>query len=130
MMQNLRSCRQIIEALEDKQCNFSCIPSYVWTFIDQSANKIPHDLLSNLKTVLIWRKCLNSVNLWNWESFKSSLHTINSMLVHKNASNWSKMSKNTLEDFIASSNEFYASHRFADLNRFSLFLRGLYGAIF
>ena len=50
-MQNLRYyCRQRIEAYVDKQCKFGCI--YQVSFghiIVQSASKIFHDSLSNLK---------------------------------------------------------------------------------
>ena len=55
-----------------------------------------------------WNKCLNSVNLWNWEDLKRkkdykrlcpTLHTIQSMLVHKNASSCRKMSKKMIRRF-------------------------------
>ena len=51
MMQNLKSyCRQTIEALAEKQCQFG----YIYQFrlehiIVQGANKISYDSLSNLK---------------------------------------------------------------------------------
>ena len=51
MMQNLRYCRQIMEALADKQCNFGCIYRIRFEHdIVQSANKISYDSLSNLKS--------------------------------------------------------------------------------
>ena len=81
MIQNLRYyCKQRIEALADKQCKFSCIYRVRFEhIIVQGANKISYDSLSNLKLLkwknfisnkhtyfsTTWRKCLNSVNLWN-----------------------------------------------------------------
>ena len=55
-MQNLKSyCRQTIEALAEKQCQFG----YIYQFrlehiIVQGANKISYDSLSNLK-LLKWK---------------------------------------------------------------------------
>ena len=78
-----------------------------------------------------WRKCLNSENLWKWEDLKrkknckelcAALHTIQSMLVHKNARNCSKMSKKMIRRFYdISSNEFYGFHRSADLQSSAFF---------
>ena len=56
-----------------------------------------------------WWKCVNSVNLWNWEGLKRkenvrgyvehfTLFTL-SVLVHKNAGNCSKMSKKMIRRF-------------------------------
>ena len=50
MMQNLRSLRQRIEALADKQCKLAVYPHIIEHIIDQSANKIPYDSLSNLES--------------------------------------------------------------------------------
>ena len=51
------------------------------------------------------------------------LHTIQSMLVHRNASDCSKMSKKMIRsDFVTSSDEFfYAFHRFVDLQSSAFF---------
>ena len=51
-MQNLRYyCKQKIEALGDKQCNFGCIYQVRFeNIIVQGANKISYDSLSNLKS--------------------------------------------------------------------------------
>ena len=126
-MQNLRHyCRLRIESLACKQCKFGCIPSLAWTYHWSESSKFPYDSLSNLKSFqnerisyqrtttthkegfpTTRRKCLNSVNLWNWKGLKTTqivrlyatLHTIQSMLVYKNASNCSKMSKKTMRRF-------------------------------
>ena len=52
MMQNLRYyCKQKIEALGGKQCNFGCIYQVRFeNIIVQGANKISYDSLSNLKS--------------------------------------------------------------------------------
>ena len=50
MAQNLRHyCKQRVEALADKQCRLGYISSQGKHGIDQGANKIPYDSLSNLK---------------------------------------------------------------------------------
>ena len=93
IMQNLRyHCRQRIEAL-----------------VDKCANKTSQDSLSNFKLLNLrnfmsnnhyqyfsttWRKCLNSVNLWNCEGcfytnnflqLCAILHIVQSLLIHNKA---------------------------------------------
>ena len=66
MAQNVRYCRQRIEALGDKQCKFGCL--YQIRFEDiivQSANKISYDSLSNLKSY--WNErisCQRNINIF------------------------------------------------------------------
>ena len=51
MTQNLKYyCRQIIEALGDKQCHIAVYPVRFEHIIVQSANKISYNSLSNLKS--------------------------------------------------------------------------------
>ena len=65
-------------------------------------SKNHHTYLSTRK-----RKCLICVNLWNWEvlltkifvRLPATLYTVQSMLVHKNASNCSKMAKKIIRQF-------------------------------
>ena len=87
MTQNLRYYwRQKSVALVDKQCKFSCI---YWVRFERtivkSANKNSYDSLSNLKSYIL-RLC-------------AILHTIQSFLVHKNASHCSKISKKMIRQF-------------------------------
>ena len=46
-MQNLRYCRQRIEALADQQCTSGCIYQVRFEHIVQDANKITYDPFSN-----------------------------------------------------------------------------------
>ena len=50
MIQNLRSCRQKIETWQIINANVTVYPVSFEHIIDQSANKIPYDSLSNLKS--------------------------------------------------------------------------------
>ena len=83
-MQNVKYyCRQRIEALTDNQNHY--------TYFSPT-----------------WRKCLNFVYLGNCENLLTknflmlftSLHTIQSLPVHKNASHCSRMSKKISKDFM------------------------------
>ena len=125
--------------------NLAVYPVWLEHIIDQSASKCPYDSLKNKKKdkwknfisrnhytyfTTTRRKCLNSVNLWNWKVLKTkeivrlcaTLHTIQPMLVHKNASSCSKMSKKRWGDFMTSSNEFYDFLRFSNLYSLAFFL--------
>ena len=87
-----------------------------------------------------WRKCLNSVTVRIWDRsinkiflrLYATLHTIQSMLVHRNASDCSKMSKKMIRsDFVTSSDEFfYAFHRFVDLQSSAFFWKLTVGQYF
>ena len=64
-----------------------------------------------------WRKCLNSVNLWNC----ATLHTIQSLVVHRNIRYCTKISKKMIRRFYDIIKWFYVFHRFADLQSLAFF---------
>ena len=118
--------------MADKQQKFGSIYQVGFEHIVQIANKISYDSLSNLKvpemkefcvkgplyiifcTMKVMSEFCKSVKWWefitkNCVKLWATLHTIQSLLVHKNASHWQWS-----EDFMTS-NGFHAFHRFADL---------------
>ena len=85
------------------------------------------------------RRCLNSVNLWNWEGLKRKkivrgygkhFTLFNQCWFIRMAVIVARCLRKWSEDFMTPSNEFYAFHRFADLQSIAFFWKITIGQYF